>query len=478
MPTGGILSARLQDPMRLAWFTPLPPVRSGVSLYSAELLPRLRQTHAVDTFVDTVPRHSAVGTNEVFSAHDFIWKHASDPYDLVVYQLGNSPCHDYMWPYLVRYPGLTTLHDGQLHHARGRCLLRRKREDDYRSEFRFNHPAAHSDVTELGIAGLLGSLTYLWPMRRVVVTSSRLLVVHDSWLAEEIGEELPDAQVEVVAMGVPELPAAPEARETVLARHGIPSDAVLFAAFGKITPEKRISQALQAIAGQATEAFPLHVLLCGEPVDHYDARTDAQRLGISDRVTVTGYIDDRDMPDYIAAADVCLSLRWPSARETSASWLRCLAAGKPTIVTDLAQLAHIPAWDPRDWSVAGYAGGRDGEGNHVRPACIGIDILDEDHSLTLAVRRLVTDPELRNELGRGARVLWESSFTLDQMVAGYERVLEKASRVDAPDRAGLPPHLLTDGTERAKRLLARMGMQPSELDMLDATGSDRPAESR
>ena len=464
--------------MRLAWFTPLPPVRSGVSLYSAELLPRLKQTHAIDTFVDTVPRYPAVDANEVFGAHDFIWKHASDPYDLVVYQLGNSPCHDYMWPYLARYPGLTTLHDGQLHHARGRCLLRRKREDDYRSEFRFHHPNAHPDIAELGIAGLLGSLTYLWPMRRVAATSSRLLVVHDSWLAEEIGEELPDARVEVVSMGVPELPAAPEARETVRARHGIPSDAVLFAAFGKVTPEKRVSPALRAIAAQATGTSPFRVLLCGEPVDHYDSRADAERLGISDCVTITGYIDDRDMPDYIAAADVCLCLRWPSARETSASWLRCLAAGKPTIVTDLAQLADIPALDPRDWGVAGYTAGRDGEGHLVRPACVGINILDEDHSLILAVRRLATDPELRRELGRGARALWESSFTLDQMVAGYEPVLEKASRVDAPDRRALPPHLLADGTERARNLLSSMKVQPSELDMLGATRAAQPGESR
>ena len=40
-----------------------------------------------------------------------------------------------------------------------------------------------------------------------------------------------------------------------------------------------------------------------------------------------------------AAADICACLRWPTNRETSASWLRCLAAGRPTIVTDLAHLA-------------------------------------------------------------------------------------------------------------------------------------------
>ena len=418
--------------MRLAWFTPIPPVHSGIALYSAELLPRLKRTHVVDTFVDTFPPKPRTGATDVFNVHDFIWKRTRDPYDLVVYQLGNSPCHDYMWPYLLRYPGLIVLHDGQLHHARGRCLLQNKREEDYRAEFRFNHPNAHPDIAELGIAGLLESLNYLWPMRRIVAKSSRLLLVHDSWLAEEIREEVPDVRIDVVAMGVPNVSAHPQARERIRAWHGVPPDAVLFAAFGKVTPEKRLSQALQAVAALADVDTPAHVLLCGESVDHYDARAEAQSLGIADRVTITGYVDDADMPDYVAAADVCLCLRWPSARETSASWLRCLAAGRPTIVTDLAQLANVPALDPRDWGIAGYGGGRDGQGNQIRPACVCIDTLDEDHSLTLAVRRLATDPELRRELGRGGRALWESSFTLDQMVDGYERVLEKACRVDAP----------------------------------------------
>ena len=44
------------------------------------------------------------------------------PYDLIVYQLGNDSCHDYMWPYLVRHPGLVVLHDGQTHQARARTL--------------------------------------------------------------------------------------------------------------------------------------------------------------------------------------------------------------------------------------------------------------------------------------------------------------------------------------------------------------------
>ncbi len=52
------------------------------------------------------------------------------------------------------------------------------RKADYRREFWFNHPDANPDLAELGAEGLLGSLNLLWPMLRVVVESSRRVLVH------------------------------------------------------------------------------------------------------------------------------------------------------------------------------------------------------------------------------------------------------------------------------------------------------------
>src|SRR5712692_8955617 len=136
--------------MRLAWFSPLPPVRSGIAAVNANLLPRLDDGLAIDRFVDgnakaaktAEPDFSlrALRSPNIFDAHDFVWMRRRAPYDLAVYQLGNASCHDYIWAYLARYPGLVVLHDPRLHHARARHLLRRGRPDDYRSEFRYDHP--------------------------------------------------------------------------------------------------------------------------------------------------------------------------------------------------------------------------------------------------------------------------------------------------------------------------------------------------
>ncbi len=445
--------------MRLAWFTPLPPQRSGISAYSAELLPALAEKYSIDVFTEasSVLRPSGV---EVFDAHDFIWKHQRHPYDLTVYQLGNATCHDYIWPYLFRFPGLVVLHDGQLHFARARLLLQQKRYSDYRAELRFNHPDVRADVADLGITGLLGSLHYFWPMLRTVVEASRCVAVHSPGLAAELREEFPEAAIADLKMGVPagtpgSSPGALRARCSLPA---IPEDAVVFAAFGRVTPEKRISQILRALAAIGGAEPPMHLLLVGESATYYDALDEAQSLGVSDQVTLTGFVDDGDLADYLECADVCLCLRWPSARETSASWLRCLAAGKATIVTDLTHTVDVPSLDPRSWKPLYAPQIHEGaaEVRSVEPICVSLDILDEDHSLRLAMRRLAQDDALRAQLGRQAGIYWQRHHTLDHMVRDYESLVERA--LEAPPPVGkLPAHLRQEGIEHALALTAECG---------------------
>ena len=458
---------------RLAWFSPLPPVRSGIARYCSDLLPGLAAgEYDIDLFVDGPPvtfesPHERV---QLFDAHDFIWKNLARSYDLFVYQLGNAPCHDYMWAYLVRYPGLVVLHDGQLHHARGRMLLQqwRPRQDDYRREFWFNHPDANPDLAELGAVGLLGSLTYLWPMLRIFVASSRRVLVHNGWLAEQIREAHPEATVDVVEMGVAEHASRPGVRQQIRARHRIAEDAVVFTAFGKVTPEKRVREAMRALASIAETVPHAHLLVAGETVEYYDLHAEAEMLRVAGRVTFTGYLADEEIDDHLAASDVCLSMRWPTSRETSASWLRCLAAGKPTISTDLVHTVDMPTLDPQNWSVLD-ARLKSPLADQIGPVGVSIDILDEDHSLKLAMRRLATDERLSAALGSNARALWSERFRLERMVAGYHEAIARAlqtTTAGCETRAILPQHLRSSGAERAQSLVKEI--LGSEYHLRDA----------
>ena len=204
------------------------------------------------------------------------------------------------------------------------------------------------------------------------------------------------------------------ASRAIRERLRIPDDAVLFGAFGLVTPEKRIGAVLRALAG--LPAGKAHLLLAGGTVPHYDAMAEARALGIEERVHLTGYVAEEELPAHVQAADVCLCLRWPTGGETSAIWLRAIAAGKPTVVTDLAHAGQAPTLEPQAWSVLpptlarpstplDLRSARPGQGGGTppEPVSISIDILDEDRLLALAVRRLAADGALREALGRAAR---------------------------------------------------------------------------
>jgi glycosyltransferase involved in cell wall biosynthesis len=459
--------------MRVAWFSPMPPVPSGIAACSAELVGELRSRHHIDVYVDGAPGAAPPGAD---AAHEFIWRHRINPYDLTVYQVGNSSHHDYLWPYLFRYPGLTVLHDAHLHHARAAQLLRTKRDADYRAEFAANHPQVHPDLAELAVAGFDNYLYYFWPMTRLVIEASRLTAVHTETTARELKADLPDAAITSVRLAhgtsIP-VGQARSSRERLRGGYGLNDDSLVFGVFGGLIPEKRIPQILEAFAAVLPYAPTAHLLLAGAAARHYDVAADVRGRGLESRVTITGYVDtDEALTAYIAACDVSLNLRWPTAREMSGPWLRALAAGRPTIMIDLAHLTDVPSLDPRTWQVNSIAtrdsrlAARPDPSNReprtanrdtIEPVCVAIDILDENHSLRLAMRRLATDGELRASLGAAGRRYWEREHSMPRMLEDYERILADAAGRPAP-RVTLPEHLVTNGDRLLKQVLGEFSV--------------------
>ncbi len=444
--------------MRLAWFSPMPPVPSGIAACSAELVGALGTRHDIDVYVhEMTPSNTTRLDSGVRSAHDFVWRQRLSPYELVVYQLGNSSHHDYIWPYVFRYPGLTVLHDTHLHHARAAALLRTSRPEDFRAEFRANHPEVSGDLAELAVAGFDSQLYYDWPMNRLVIQASRLTAVHSRPLLRQMQEELPDARLTAIRLAHGTLVTEDEVvclRSRVRDTYGIADDAIVFGVFGGLSPDKRVPQVLDALESIVPYEPSAHLILAGAAPRHYDVAADVARRALESRVTMTGYLaHEADLTACIAACDVSLNLRWPTARELSGPWLRALAAGRPTIAIDLAHMVDVPALDPRTWRLHSGSGVRDPD-----PVTVAVDILDEDHSLRLAMRRLATDPALRAALGDAGRRYWEREHSMPRMVDDYERAIAEAAATPAPNPA-LPSHLVNDGDRVLNDVLSQFSLR-------------------
>jgi glycosyltransferase involved in cell wall biosynthesis len=486
--------------VRLAWFSPLPPVHSGIAAYSLDVLRGLLPAHQVELFVDDAVWHAAgghlhagVGTGiapltgpfglPLYRAYDFPLLQERAPYDLIVYQMGNAACHRFEWPYLLRWPGLVVLHDAALHHARAQALLADKRVDDYKAEFRFNHPGIDPRVADFVVAGLEGSPYYLWPMLRLLMSRARAVAVHGTPLRDALLEEYPATPLAAISMGVPDpwessdrpgtgLRSNPESllpnpEPSAKAQGPGPKAEVVLAAFGVITPEKRILPILRALAAIRTEAPHVRLRLVGEIGEHYALWQDVARTGTGDLIEVTGYVDDDRLAAELRSADVCLCLRWPTARETSASWLRCLAAGKPTIVPDQLSTVDVPTLDPRHWQLKhdrSDAATVFQPPDPSRAVAVSIELADEEAMLRQALRRLVADAPLRQTLGARAREWWIGRHAVARMHRDYLATIAWAASLPAPAfPADAPPHLHPEPSSLARDLLAPFGV---DIDIL------------
>ena len=93
--------------MRVAYYSPLPPERSGIADYSALLLPALG-----DLVEITIVRR---GRTRPVAA------------DVALYHVGNNPeAHGWIVDALRRRPGVVVLHDFVLHHLVAGLTIGRK----------------------------------------------------------------------------------------------------------------------------------------------------------------------------------------------------------------------------------------------------------------------------------------------------------------------------------------------------------------
>jgi hypothetical protein len=153
--------------MRLAWFHRDPFMSAIDAVDAVDLAVPLAAAHHVDRF--TEPR-----------AHDFVWQHARTPYDVVVYELGDTPSHAFMWAYLFHYPGVLALQARTLERARGDALFKARRTHHLRAE------------------RALGG----WPLLGAPMSASRLVVVRDEAAARELHASHPEIVIRSVPTGV------------------------------------------------------------------------------------------------------------------------------------------------------------------------------------------------------------------------------------------------------------------------------------
>ena len=330
--------------MRIAYFSPLNPVRSGISDYSEGLLPELSKYAQIDIYVHQ-SRVSSELIRSNYRVQDYRkFSSVSENYDITLYQMGNSPCHRFVYETVKNHPGILVLHDWVLHHFFAGFSSR-----EY---LRVLSQCYGEQGLRLGLNILKGvygprrreQKFFHYPLSEGVVAKSLGVIVHSRHMEELLKRRNPNLRTGRVAQHYSG-PAQLRLKEKELVRkYGFAPDDYVVGSFGYITPSRRVEQVLRAFKRLKQDVPSAHYVLVGEPpaLPYFNLQELVGRYGLSDCVRVTGWVDRESFFDYMAICDLCVNLRYPSAGEVSATLIQLMGLGKPVLVSNYAQYGEFP----------------------------------------------------------------------------------------------------------------------------------------
>ncbi len=300
--------------MKVGFFSPLPPARTGVADYSAALLRALQ-------------RLGQVAVNR--------------PADIALYHLGNNQLHREIYQRALEAPGVVVLHDAVLQHF----FLGSLSESDYIAEFIYNYGDWSADLARSLWRQRARSAAdpqyFRYPLLRRIAERSLAVIVHNPRASEMVRQHAPDAVIhEIPHLWEPaSLPAAFDVIR-LRAELGLPAHTFLFGIFGHLRESKRLPAVLRAFQ-TARGAVDAALLLAGDFVSSDLARSLEPML-VPAGILRVGYTEERDFWRYAAAVDACINLRYPAAGETSGIAIRLMGAGKPVVVTAALETSRFP----------------------------------------------------------------------------------------------------------------------------------------
>jgi glycosyltransferase involved in cell wall biosynthesis len=404
--------------VRVAYYSPLPPERSGIADYSALLLPALAERIDVDV-VGRGSRRFQVG-----------FRRFRRQADVALYHVGNDPAaHGWIVEALRRRPGIVVLHDFVLHHLVAGMTLGRGDGGGYLDAMQ----RESGPVGRMLAHGVIdGVLPPLWedraadyPLAGEVLPSATGVIVHSRYVEQLIRE----AGYAGPVWRVPHPAWIPPAE---LDRPELPQGRTIIGCFGHLNPAKRLPQLLEAFASLRRRLPEALLLLVGSlsPGLELDPVYDRLGLRIGEDVIHIDYVDEARLWAFLDACDICVNLRYPTMGETSGIVIRALSLGRPLVVSDVGWFAELP----NDIVVKV----RVGQG--------------EVAAIADALEKLVREPGLRAAMGEAGRAAAQGEHEVGRVAEAYVAALEETAGgaavrdavlseiAGAAESAGLPPN--------------------------------------
>lgn len=329
---------------KLAYISPLPPKRSGISDYSAELLPQLARHYDIDVIVmQNSISNPSITANYQQQGVEWLKAHADD-YDRILYHFGNNHLHQHMFDLIEEVPGIVVMHDfflsGIVRHmdltgyAPGKWDRALYSDHGY-APLRMRY---HEDDLKV-IERYPNNLNVLNKTKGVIVHSENSLELAKRWY----GSHACDDWAVIPLLRSPAIAISKSAARIAL---DIDKDDFVVCSFGFLSPTKLNSRLLDAwLSSPLARNKNCLLIFVGENNGETygaDLLKTIKKHGADERICITGWVDTDTFHQYLAAADIGVQLRTLSRGETSAAVLDCMNYGLPTIINAHGSLMDLP----------------------------------------------------------------------------------------------------------------------------------------
>jgi len=327
--------------IRLHWFSPLPPSKTGIADYTAGLVPYLQEQAEVvlwttqDHWDSDVERYAPVRR---FRHGELKWTdiaNCAEATNIPIFHLGNNgEFHQEIWELSCAIPGITVLHDTRLQHFFGHVLRDRlkARERYVRAMQRHYGEEGARAAERFWVGGhSTEEMAHRFPLALLALENSPAAVVH----SEESLKLLAEEGYHTATC----LPLPYASRQERPARVSGPPFRI--AIFGYLGPNRRLDAFFKALAG-----FPdrkqFRVDVFGTVSDPLYIRGIVQQGGIEEIVDFRGHLPLDQLEAGLSAAHLAVNLRFPTMGEASLSQLQLWDHGLATMVTPVGWYAHLP----------------------------------------------------------------------------------------------------------------------------------------
>jgi glycosyltransferase involved in cell wall biosynthesis len=341
-------------PKNIAICTPYPPERSGIADYNYRLVGSLCARHNAQVHIVVKdepsgywpPKHQNASN---ISTRQFEWLSERGYYESIIYCMGNSPFHGYIYDLLKRRPGIVWLHDVRLtdfyrwyfREHLGRDITRLPAE---LKRWARRYPGYEGDL--LLRDNLVQHQQAIYLTGEVAHHAKRILV--NSAFAQELVriEGNGDVPITRLPFATPELTSGQtfEQWPQLAAKYGIDERRTPVISIGIVWLTKCPALVLEAFSLVAAEDPGLVLVFVGlyDPFYRQQVEEQAEAWGLADRIRFTGFVPSEELAAWLEAARCAIQLRYPTNGESPYTVMQCLAAGLPTVVSDHGATRELP----------------------------------------------------------------------------------------------------------------------------------------